>query len=110
RLAGRLPGPELMELLMTDATLRPAGNDDLAFLVRVYASTRAEELVPVPWSDADKAAFVAMQFEAQHAAYRSAYPHAAFDVIEVGGEPAGRLYVDRRPADIRVIDIALVPE
>ena len=99
-----------MSLLVNDTVLRPVSDADLPFLGRVYASTRAEELAPVPWSEADKAAFCAMQFDAQHHAYRQAYPHATFDVIEVDGQPAGRLYLDRRPRDIRIVDIALLPE
>lgn len=90
-------------------SLRPVVDHDRAFLLRVYASTRAEELAPVPWSDADKAAFLAQQFDAQHAAYHASYPHASFDVVVVDGEPAGRLYVDRRPGDIRIVDVALLP-
>ena len=38
-----------------------------------------------------------MQFAAQDREYRRANPHGSFDVIEVDGRPAGRLYVDRRP-------------
>lgn len=30
-------------------------------------------------------------------------------MIEVDGEPAGRLYVHRGPAEIRIMDIALAP-
>src|SRR6185437_16635571 len=47
---------------------------------------------------------------AQDAYYREHYASAAFDVIEVDGEPAGRLYVARWDHDIRIIDIALLPE
>jgi ribosomal protein S18 acetylase RimI-like enzyme len=31
-------------------------------------------------------------------------------VIEVDGRPAGRLYVDRRPQEIRLVEISLLPE
>ena len=76
----------------------------------MYASTREEELRLVDWSDAQKAAFVRQQFEAQDAYYRENYDPATFDVIEVDGEPAGRLYVARWEDEIRIIDIALLPE
>jgi len=75
--------------------LRPAADGDRDFLLRVYASTREEELRLVDWSTEQKAAFVRMQFEAQDSYYREHYASAAFDVIEVDGEPAGRLYVAR---------------
>ena len=90
--------------------LRPARAEDRDFLLRVYASTREEELRLVDWSDQQKAAFVQQQFEAQDAYYREHYDPATFDVIEVDAEPVGRLYVARWEDEIRIMDIALVPE
>jgi ribosomal protein S18 acetylase RimI-like enzyme len=91
-------------------SLRQAVPEDRDFLLRVYASTRAEEMLLVDWNDEQKDAFVRMQFEAQDAYYRENYGSATFDVIEVDGEPAGRLYVARWADEIRIIDIALLPE
>ena len=76
----------------------------------MYASTRAEELALVDWNDAQKETFVRAQFDAQDAWYREAYAKASFDVVLVDGEPAGRLYVHRGPSEIRIVDIALLPE
>jgi ribosomal protein S18 acetylase RimI-like enzyme len=76
----------------------------------VYASTRAEELAVVPWDDAQKDAFLRMQFDAQDAWYREAYAQASFEVILVEGAAAGRLYLHRGPSEIRIVDIALLPE
>jgi GNAT superfamily N-acetyltransferase len=90
--------------------LRPAGQADQEFLCRVYGSTRTDELTLVDWTEAQKEAFVRHQFEAQDRHYREHYPTAAFDVIVEDGEPIGRLYVDRWPEEIRVMDIALLPE
>ncbi len=90
-------------------TLRPARPEDRELLLAVYASTRAEELAPVPWTPEQKSAFVKMQFDAQNADYSRNYVGADFSVIEVDGAPAGRLYVERRPAEVRLIDIALLP-
>jgi ribosomal protein S18 acetylase RimI-like enzyme len=64
----------------------------------------------VPWDDAQKDAFLRMQFDAQDAWWRENYPEASFDVICVDGAPAGRLYVHRGPREIRIVDIALLPE
>ena len=90
--------------------LRPAGAEDRDVLLRVYASTREEELRLVDWSDDQKAAFVRQQFEAQDTYYREHYDAATFDVIEVDAEPVGRLYVARWEDEIRIVDIALLPE
>ena len=94
---------------MQKVVLRPLGDADRAFLAQVYASTRADELATVPWTDEQKAAFLGHQFEAQDAHYRRHYGDATFDVIEVDGEPAGRLYVHRGPREIRIVDVALTP-
>jgi ribosomal protein S18 acetylase RimI-like enzyme len=90
--------------------LRPAAPGDRAFLVDLYAAVREPELAHVPWDDATRRTFVEHQFRAQDAHYRQHYPGARLDVIEVDGEPAGRLYVHRGPRDIRIMDIALAPE
>jgi ribosomal protein S18 acetylase RimI-like enzyme len=91
-------------------TFRPIRPDDEPLLYRVYASTREEELRPVPWTPAQKAAFLLQQFQAQHAFYQEQYARARFEVILRAGEPIGRLYVDRRDDEVRIVDIALLPE
>ena len=90
--------------------LRPVGDSDDRFLRRVYASVREDELARVPWDEAEREAFLRQQFDAQDAYYREHYDGASFDVIEVNGEPAGRLYVARWEDEIRIMDIALLPE
>ena len=94
---------------MDEPRLRPVAGADRAFLVDLYASVREPELAHVSWDDAARRAFVEHQYAAQDAHYRQNYPGASLDVIEVDGEPAGRLYVHRGPSDIRIMDIALAP-
>lgn len=91
-------------------TFRPITDEDLPFLARLYASTRAQEMAMVPWSDEQKAAFLEQQFEAQHVHYQKNFRKAELSLIEHEGQPVGRLYVDRREKEIRLVDIALVPE
>lgn len=90
--------------------LRPETEDDVPFLVALYASTRAEELAVVPWSDAEKAAFLASQFAAQRHHYRTHMPDCAFLVIERDGAPVGRLYLETRQTQLHLVDIALLTE
>jgi ribosomal protein S18 acetylase RimI-like enzyme len=92
-----------------DLALRPVRDGDEPFLLAVYGSTRAEELAPVPWSDEQKAAFVAMQFAAQSAHYAEHYDGMTSDVVVVDGSDAGRLLVARWAREIRIVDIALLP-
>lgn len=90
--------------------LRPIQDGDAELLFAIYASTRAEELAQVAWDDAQKEGFLRMQFDAQRKFYESEYPGAEFQIILVAGERAGRLYVHRRKQEIRIMDIALLPE
>jgi len=91
-------------------TFRPISDHDLPFLAGLYASTRTEELAVVPWSEAQKGAFLQSQFEAQHAHYQTHYHGADFLVIEQRGEAIGRLYLARWRGEHRIVDIALMPE
>lgn len=90
--------------------LRKVTDDDIPFLRRLYFSTREPEMQMVTWTDAEKLAFLHMQFTAQKTHYDTYYADADFLVIERDGVAVGRLYIDRAPEDIRVVDIALMPE
>lgn len=91
-------------------TLRPIDDRDMPFLERLYGSTRAQELAAVPWTDEQKAAFLHQQFTAQHAHYLQNYPGASLDVVERAARAVGRLYVARWAREIRLMDVAVVPE
>jgi GNAT superfamily N-acetyltransferase len=92
-------------------SLRPIREADMEFLLRLYATTRADEMAMVTdWSDEQKEWFVRMQFQAQHAWYQEHYGDAQFDLVLIDGAPAGRLYVHRRAKEIRLVDISLMPE
>jgi ribosomal protein S18 acetylase RimI-like enzyme len=92
-----------------DIARRCATPDDQGFLSALYASTRTEELAPVPWPEEQKAAFLAQQFAAQSRHYAEHYADASFEVVLVDGEAAGRLIVARWEGEIRIVDIALLP-
>ncbi len=91
-------------------TFRPIRESDKDFLRRLYASTREEELAATPWTEAYKAEFLRGQFEAQHSHYMSYFTDASFDLILQGDTPIGRLYIEEREKEFRIIDIALLPE
>lgn len=100
--SGRLP---------SGVGFRPITDKDLPFLSRLYASTRAEEVAQVTqWSDEQKQQFLQMQFDAQHTYYQEQFQDAEYLVIEQEKQPVGRIYIDRRTDEIRLIDIALLPE
>lgn len=90
-------------------SLRAEAPDDFEFLADLYASTREEELRPVPWDDSQKRAFLRMQFDAQYEHYRKHYYDAEFWIIERDGERVGRLYLHfAADGDLRIVDIALI--
>ncbi len=91
-------------------TFRAITERDMPFLERVYASTRQDELSVVPWSKQQKSDFLAWQFQAQHTHYMTHYPDADFEIILKNGQPIGRLYQETWSNQIRIIDIALLPE
>jgi ribosomal protein S18 acetylase RimI-like enzyme len=95
---------------MSSLSLRPITPEDERFLARLYASTRAEELAVTGWSEEETALFCRRQFDAQSAHYRENYPGALLQIVEREGVSIGRLYVARWEREIRIMDIALLPE
>lgn len=88
--------------------LRKIQPDDRAFLHQVYADSRADEMALVNWSAQEKDNFIRMQFEAQHQHYMQHFPDARYCVVQVGLQTIGRLYANRTPEEIRIIDIAIL--
>ncbi len=96
--------------ITTNIKLRPSVPEDEDFLAAVYGSTRHQELAMVPWTDEQKDAFIKFQLNAQLTHYRTEYPNAEYLIILFDAEPAGRLYLDLRESEIRIMDITLLPE
>ena len=84
--------------------------EEMAFLARLYASTRWQEVLQAPWTDKQRHEFLQQQFEAQHKHYQSHYPHSEFLIIQKNNDNIGRLYLDKDKTSICLIDIALLPE
>lgn len=91
-------------------SLIPVKESDKPFLIELYSSTRAEEMATVPWSDEQKQAFLQKQFEAQNISYRERYPNASFDIIKLNDERIGRFYLAELADEIRIIDLAVLPQ
>lgn len=96
---------------MTDKKIsfRVITPEDECFLYQVYASTRERELALLEWDEKEKDRFLKMQFAAQHQHYQKHFPEARFEIVTFNQHPIGRLYVDYREDEIRIIDIALLP-
>ena len=92
-----------------DLQLRPIQAGDEAFLLHLCGTTRARELDATNLTPDERDAFVRQQFQAQTTYYGRHYPDANVDLILHNGTPIGRISVDRRPGEIRLMDIALLP-
>ena len=75
-------------------SLRPTQPTDEGDLLRIYASTRSEEMALVSWTDAQKEAFLRMQFDAQASHYLLHYPTAEYYIILHEGHSIGRLILE----------------
>jgi ribosomal protein S18 acetylase RimI-like enzyme len=90
--------------------LRSAKPGDREFLFRVYASARAMEMERTAWSEEARAAFLRDQYELRRRAYAANFPRAETYVVCRGPRDAGTLAVDRAENEIRIVDMALLPE
>ena len=90
--------------------LRPVAPGDDDFLLGVYASAREQELAQAEWAEGQKEQFLRWQFDLQRREYEGRFPDAEYDLILVDGRPAGRIWVGSDPGQIRLLDIALLPE
>jgi ribosomal protein S18 acetylase RimI-like enzyme len=93
-----------------DIHFRPANQEDDSFLCRLFASTREQLLASLPFDAPQKEAFARQQHICQDRYYRQQYPQASFEIVCSGDRPIGRLYVNRTPKEILIVDIALLPE
>ena len=90
--------------------LRPLRPEDQSFLLKLYASTRAEELAAWGWDKARQETLIKMQFAAQQRWYEAAYPEAEHQLIILKDNPIGQILVLREKSTIELIDISLLPE
>ena len=91
-------------------TLRLVTKEDEQFLVDLYASTRADELSQAEWAEGQREIFVRWQFDMQRREYDARFPDARYQLIVIDGEPAGRIWVGEDEEQIRLLDIALLPQ
>jgi len=87
-------------LSAVDWTLRPATDDDRAFLVGLNRAALGAYLeAAFGWDDAALDAYFDEGFDA-----------SGGQVIQVDGVDVGELLVDERPGELRIVRLALLPE
>jgi ribosomal protein S18 acetylase RimI-like enzyme len=90
--------------------LRPISDSDDQFLLGVYASTREDELSQAEWAEGQREMFLRWQFDMQRREYDARFPDAAYNVIMVDQQRAGRIWVGSDDEQMRLLDIALLPQ
>ena len=98
-----------MKLNSNSLSLRPASAHDGAFLLELYKSSRGDDLRGLGWDEDRISEFLEMQYEAQVSFYATDFPNASDEIALWDSKPVGRLIVDRRADEIRLVDIALLP-
>jgi ribosomal protein S18 acetylase RimI-like enzyme len=91
-------------------TLRLVTKEDEPFLVDLYVGTREAELDQAQWADGQREAFVRWQFDMQRREYDARFPDARYQLILIDGGLAGRIWVGEDDEQIRLLDIALLPQ
>jgi ribosomal protein S18 acetylase RimI-like enzyme len=90
--------------------LLPSTPSETGFLYRVYAGTRESEMTLTGWDRDQVEDFLRFQFGLQQSQYHQNFPGASFDIIYLDDRQAGCLFINRAPDEIRIINIALLPE
>ena len=90
-------------------TLRPASTADDDLFLQLYQSSRGDDLRGLGWDEDRISEFLEMQYEAQVSFYATDFPNASDEIVLWEANPVGRLIVDRRADEIRLVDIALLP-
>lgn len=88
----------------------PVSSEDQAFLFQVYASTRKDELSLWGWDEAMQNNFLKMQWTAQQQSYAQQFANSDHRIILLEDIPVGSVIISRSDQQIRLVDIALLPE
>src|SRR5262249_51187804 len=90
-------------------TLRTETDADRDFRYRLFCNPRHPEFPLLPPPPAYEAV-MRHQFHAQTVSYQAEFPRARFDIMELGGQPIGRIIIDRPGDVVYIVDQAIVPE
>lgn len=96
--------------LQRGIALRPRRDGDEAFTQELFFSVRAPEFAVMGWPEAALRDFLAGQSQLQNRHYANVYPNAANLVVTRHETAIGRVILYASPGDIRVVDIALLPQ
>ncbi len=91
-------------------TTRAVQPNDRMFLAEVYKSSRGDDLRGLGWDEERISEFLEMQHEAQENFNKNDYQNATDEVLMMGDQQIGHLMFEPRSHEIRLIDVALLPQ
>jgi ribosomal protein S18 acetylase RimI-like enzyme len=83
--------------------LRPEREEDRDFRFQLFCDSRQPEFASLLAPPAYQQ-IMNHQFHAQTVSYRTEFPEARFDIVELSGEPIGRIVVDRPGTMLHIVD------
>jgi ribosomal protein S18 acetylase RimI-like enzyme len=83
---------------------------DEAFLLELYCSNRRQEIADWGWNTQQQEAFLRMQFYAQQKSYFQSFPEGDRQIIVIGQQPIGSIFLSRKAQEIQFVDLALFPD
>ncbi len=89
-------------------SLRPTLPNDEAFVYQLIYETLYEQLYAWAWDPAIRDQVLDTQVRAKHGAYATMYPQAHHAIIELDGQPVGRLILDRSGEHYELVDISIL--
>lgn len=91
-------------------SLISVSDSDTELIEEIYFYTRNEEFAAIGWNDEQLKPFLKMQCDFQKKSYQMQYPNAEYSMILLEDKKVGRLIIDRAESEIRLVDIAILPE
>lgn len=103
---------QIVEIPWADGrlTLRPETREDLPFRFQLFLRSRPPEWDQVYLPVEELTQLMNQQFWAQTETYLARFPEARFDIIELDGQPIGRIVVNRPGDCIHIVDQAIAPQ
>jgi ribosomal protein S18 acetylase RimI-like enzyme len=90
-------------------TRRKVTVQDRNFLFELFKAVRAGDFASLPLAPAQLNALMQIQFQGQTGGYTAEFPDADHEIVMLGDDPVGRLWVNRSGTAIVLVDISLVP-
>ncbi|HQU84923.1 MAG TPA: GNAT family N-acetyltransferase [Pyrinomonadaceae bacterium] len=90
--------------------LIPVNDSDSELIEKIYYFTRNDEFAMLGWNEDQLKPFLKMQCDFQNKSYRMHFPDAEFSMILFDDKKVGRMIVDRTENEVRLVDIAILPE